>query len=192
MHEPYCHLWPSPLYDIFPYCLIKGMIFEKKKKVTTKCVFGFSLQLLSETILILRSNEWDMINIVHWSSCKVTVILVRFLWKLNFLDRFSKKSTNIKFHENPTSGSRVFNADGKTDGRTDMTKLIVAFRNFANARNNYDWEKISIKSDSVRGAANCNKEQNLCLPTKSRDCRSRVTGNGVMDYMFTVTTWLTQ
>jgi len=26
--------------------------------------------------------------------------------------------------------------DGGTDGRTDMTKLIVAFRNFANAPNN--------------------------------------------------------
>ena len=35
----------------------------------------------------------------------------------------------IKFHANPSSGSRVV-----TCGRTDMTKLIVALRNFANAR----------------------------------------------------------
>jgi len=27
----------------------------------------------------------------------------------------------------------LFHADGRTDRRTDMTKLIVAFRNFANA-----------------------------------------------------------
>jgi hypothetical protein len=27
---------------------------------------------------------------------------------------------------------------GRTDEQTDMTKLIVAFRNFANARKNYD------------------------------------------------------
>ena len=33
-------------------------------------------------------------------------------------------------------GARVFLADGQTDGQTDMTKLIVAFRNFANAPKN--------------------------------------------------------
>jgi len=30
-------------------------------------------------------------------------------------------------------GAELFHADGRTDRRTDMTKLIVAFRNFANA-----------------------------------------------------------
>ena len=30
----------------------------------------------------------------------------------------------------------MFHADGQTDGKTDMTKLIVAFRNFANAPKN--------------------------------------------------------
>jgi hypothetical protein len=74
------------------------------------------------------------------------------------------KNTNIKFHEDPTSGSRV------PCGRTDITNLIVTFRNFAKAPNVYDWEKISITSNAVRGTANCNKEQSLCLPSKSRDC----------------------
>jgi hypothetical protein len=33
-------------------------------------------------------------------------------------------------------GAEMFHADGRTDGQTtDMTKLIVAFRNFANAPN---------------------------------------------------------
>ena len=42
------------------------------------------------------------------------------------LENFEKKnSTNIKFHENPSCGSRIVLC-----GRTDMTKLIVAFRNF--------------------------------------------------------------
>ena len=27
---PYCHLWPVPLYDIFPHYLINGAIFEKE------------------------------------------------------------------------------------------------------------------------------------------------------------------
>ena len=42
----------------------------------------------------------------------------------------------MKWHKNPSSRSRVFpggQTDGWTDRRTDMTKLIVAFRNFANA-----------------------------------------------------------
>ena len=38
----------------------------------------------------------------------------------------------MKFHENPSNGSRVV-ACGRTDRRTDMTKLIVDFLNFSNA-----------------------------------------------------------
>jgi hypothetical protein len=33
-------------------------------------------------------------------------------------------------------GAELFHADGQTDGRTDLTKLIVAFCNFANAPKN--------------------------------------------------------
>jgi hypothetical protein len=33
-------------------------------------------------------------------------------------------------------GAELFNADRQTDGRTDMTKLIVGFRNFAKAPKN--------------------------------------------------------
>ena len=39
---PYCHMWPAPLYNIFPHYLINDTIFEKKNKVlNTKCVFWF-------------------------------------------------------------------------------------------------------------------------------------------------------
>jgi hypothetical protein len=39
---------------------------------------------------------------------------------------------NIKFRQNPSSGSQVA-PRGRKNGRTDMTKLTIAFRNFANA-----------------------------------------------------------
>ena len=39
---------------------------------------------------------------------------------------------SVKFNENPSSGSRVIPC-GRTDGQTDMKKLIVALRNFTNA-----------------------------------------------------------
>jgi len=55
--------------------------------------------------------------------------------KLEFSQRIFEKSSNIKFHENPSSGSGVV-PWGQMDGRADTTKLIVAFRSFANAPKN--------------------------------------------------------
>jgi len=57
-----------------------------------------------------------------WYSCQI-------LMKLEFSRQIVEKYSDFKFHKNPSIGSRVFHADG----RTDMTKLIVTFRNFANA-----------------------------------------------------------
>jgi hypothetical protein len=31
-HAPYCHLWPAPLYNMFPHYLINGTIFEREKR----------------------------------------------------------------------------------------------------------------------------------------------------------------
>jgi hypothetical protein len=43
--------------------------------------------------------------------------------------------SSTKLHEYPSSGSRVVPL-GRTDGQSDMTKLIFAFRNLANAPKN--------------------------------------------------------
>ena len=51
---------------------------------------------------------------------------------MNFIDRFSKKYSDIKFHENLSSGSRIV-LGGQMDKWTNMMKLIVAFWNFTNA-----------------------------------------------------------
>jgi hypothetical protein len=71
-HAPYCHLWPVWLYHIFPHYLINRTIFEewggRKNLLNTKCMFRFSLQLLSETFLVIRRAERDIKNVFK-SSC---------------------------------------------------------------------------------------------------------------------------
>ena len=74
-HIAICGLPRSTIF--FLHYLIYGTIFEKKL-LNTKCVFLFSLQRLSETFLILRRTERDMIKNVYRSSCTVLVIVVRF------------------------------------------------------------------------------------------------------------------
>ena len=73
------------------------------------------------------------------------------MWKyhhvkyLSFLSSFNetwifstnfRKSSNIKFLQSPSSVSRVVPC-GKTDGLTDITKLLVTLRNVANAPKNH-------------------------------------------------------
>ena len=56
----YFHLWPVWHSHIFPHYLIKGTIFWEKL-LNTKYVFWYSLQLMSETFLILREIQQDII-----------------------------------------------------------------------------------------------------------------------------------
>ena len=61
------------------------------------------------------------------NSCLILMVL-----------EFSRQTFEIhsstKFHENPSSGASCCSV--RTDGQANMTKLIVAFRNFANALKN--------------------------------------------------------
>ena len=62
----YCHLRLVCLYRIFPQYLINGTVFGKDV-LKTKCVSWFSLQLLSEKLVLLslRRLERDMIIDVY-------------------------------------------------------------------------------------------------------------------------------
>ena len=122
--------WPAVQY--FSTFSHKRHDFRKKmfKCLWTQNVcFDFSLQLLSEAFPILRRTERDLIRSVNWFSCTVPVILVRFSWKLNFLDRNSKNTQISNFLKFRPLGAELFHADG----RTDVMKLIIAFRNFTKA-----------------------------------------------------------
>jgi hypothetical protein len=67
---PYRHLRPLWLHHIFRHHLTHGTSFGIKL-LNIKCVFSFSLQLLFETILILRRIQRDIVINVKTSSCKV-------------------------------------------------------------------------------------------------------------------------
>jgi hypothetical protein len=49
---------------------------------------------------------------------------------------FSKNTQTSNFMKISPVGNELLHAGARTDGRTDMTKLVVALRNFTNARKN--------------------------------------------------------
>jgi len=62
-HIVICSLHRSGIF--FPHFLINGTIFRKIVTIH-KSTFWFSLQLLSETFLIVRRNERDTIKKCLW------------------------------------------------------------------------------------------------------------------------------
>jgi hypothetical protein len=62
---------------------------------------------------------------------------INILTKLNLLDRVSKNAQISNFMDVRPVGAELFHADGQTD----MTKLRLAFRNFANAPKNDNAKK---------------------------------------------------
>jgi hypothetical protein len=56
-HAPYCHLWPAPLYNIFPHYLINSAILGKKI-LNTKCVLIFSATFVRN--ISHSTKKWAM------------------------------------------------------------------------------------------------------------------------------------
>ena len=67
-----------PALQYFSTLSHNGYEFREKKFRNIKCVFLFSLKLLSKTFLILRKSERDTIIDVQRSSIEVPRILARF------------------------------------------------------------------------------------------------------------------
>ena len=106
-HAPYCHLQPFRLHIIFPHYLINGAIFEKKVIEHKMCVLTFSTIFVSNIIFHSRKN-WARYN----QKCLLffvqsTRYSCPILMKLKFSRQVFEKYSNIRFHKNPSSGSRV-------------------------------------------------------------------------------------
>jgi len=115
--------------------------FRKRGLDYKMCVLIFSTTFV-RNIWYYKENiaRYDQKN-VYWASCKVSVILVRFQWNLNFPDTFSNNTTVLNFMKIRVVEAELFHANGRRHGRTDRQtsrwtdgmKLIVAFRNFVKA-----------------------------------------------------------
>jgi hypothetical protein len=164
----YCHLRPVRLYHIFSHYLTSGTIFVGKSGFyNIRYELWFSLQILLEKYLILRWIQWDTIRYyidIHVGYLYPGHILVQF----ELSQQSFEKISNIKFHENPWSWSRVFACwwtDGRSYRQTDMKKLKVAYFKFANAtkkdvnlilsinENNIDMQHYSISTVLYLGTA---------------------------------------
>jgi hypothetical protein len=110
-HVPHC-LRPVWLHHVFWRYPVYNKIFGKKTQ-HKMCVLIFSTTLF-ETFLILRRIQWYIVINVEASSCKVPAVFVDFKQTWTFATDFRNVS-NIKFNQNPSSGSRVVPC-GQTDG----------------------------------------------------------------------------
>jgi hypothetical protein len=95
-----------------------------KKLLHIKVCFIF-IHIICPTFLILKRNERDMIKNLYWSSCKLHVILVRFEWNFNFLDRFSKNTQISNLVQIRPVRAELFHADGRTDRQTWWSQLSL-------------------------------------------------------------------
>jgi hypothetical protein len=109
----------------------------------TKNVFWFSLQHVPKTFLTLRRIQGDIIINVNTFSCKIPVILVRFEWNLNLLNRFLKNIIISNF----TKLLQVrLKCSMWTDGQTDRhEKANSHFSQFCNAPKNKTFIFVYIK-----------------------------------------------
>ena len=146
-HEPYCHLRPVALYNIFFPTLSRKRhdLWGGGELMNTKwCVSIFSTTFVWNVSHSKKNSARYNTNVAR-SSCKIQAILVRFKRNLEFSLRIFEERPNIKFRENSFSGSRIVprkhsraraRADeGRRQWRTGTTKLTVVLRSFANAHN---------------------------------------------------------
>ena len=90
------------------------------------CILIFST-IFSETFLILRRAERDMVENVYRSSCKVPLLLSDFELNLNFLDRFSKNTQITILMKISPVGTELFPC-GQTEGQKDRHEATPNLR----------------------------------------------------------------
>jgi hypothetical protein len=115
-------------YYIFWHYLIYGKIFGKRVIEHKMCVSIFSTTFvwnISKNNSTRNGHKYTWVFM--WRTCYSCTILIKLeLYRQIF------QTIQIKFHENPSGHSRVVPYTDK-QADIDMTKLVTALRNFANA-----------------------------------------------------------
>jgi hypothetical protein len=129
MRMRHIDLSPATFYS-FPHCLINGTIFENKF-LNTNCVYWFSLQFLSETFLILRRNERDIIKMYISLHVKYPLFVTDFnktwIFRTDFRKLLKYKISWKSVKWEPSCSMRTYRQTDRHD---------EALRNLANAPNN--------------------------------------------------------
>jgi hypothetical protein len=121
----------SPALQYFSILYYNRHYFRKKVMEHKMCVLIF----FTTFVWNISNSKKNSVRYCHKCaevSKQSTRYSLQISIQLEFSRKIFEKHSNIKFHENPSSEVRVV-PYGRTD---DMTKLTVAFSNFANALNN--------------------------------------------------------
>jgi hypothetical protein len=94
----------------------------------------FALQILSEILIILRRIQRDIITSLYCTRSLCTVPVIPFI--LIFSTEFQKNHQIPNFIKTLGVRAEWSHADRRSDLQTEMTKPIVAFRNFSKAPKN--------------------------------------------------------
>jgi len=116
---------PVRIHHIFT--LSNSTIFGKTL-LNTKISFDYILLLLTKKVPILRIIQQDRSQMYTLLHRQHPLFLSDFNGS-SFSRKIFEKSSDIKRRGNPSRGDEQFHEAGQTD----MTKLMVAFHNFANA-----------------------------------------------------------
>jgi hypothetical protein len=109
-------LWTVRLCHIFPHYLTNGWIFEKKKFIEHTMCFWNLYTNLSETFLVLKSINWDIIKHLYRHSCQISFTIVGFKENMNFLDKFPINPQISNFIKIRPTESDLLHADWQMDG----------------------------------------------------------------------------
>jgi hypothetical protein len=99
--------------------------FRENDFLNIKCMFRFSLQVLSDTFPSLWRNQLDIIITVKRLHVKYPLLCT--VMKVGFSRNIFEKYSNIRFNASPYNGRRVFHADRWTDRHDESNSRFSQF-----------------------------------------------------------------